>query len=295
MKVLFLDVDSNDFAVFFRKHRNMCEICESVNFYNRKRTNFFRKIIQFIGEKLFEPILYLIYGSWKKRIDEYDCFILPSRKSCKYALKLLKGKKVIVYYWNLITDKEMQPDKLRKDNVMLCTFDEGDAKKYNIQFVDTYYFDLNIPKVEIQSDLFYVGIVRPGREEKLKLIKDNLSNYPIVYDFHIMEYDNIAERLTYEQVVESIQKTKVIVDLTRDKQMGLTLRPLEALQFSKKLLTDNKNIVNYSFYNKQNIFILGADDENDLYNFIKSPYVPVPRELIEKYYFENWLKRIIAL
>lgn len=294
MKVLFLDIDISDFADFFREQRNLCEICDSENMYN-KLPSFIRKILQFIGIKLFPPILYLIYGKWKKKIEQYDYFILPSRKSCKYALKLLKNKKVIIYYWNLITEKEMSPNEIKQDNVKLCTFDEGDAKKYGIEYVDTYYFNLKKSEDTIDNDLFYVGVIRPQRIEKLKMIQRVSDMHKLNYDFHIMAYDNKKERLTYAEIVKRVQKSKVIVDLTREGQMGLTLRPLEALQFEKKLITDNKNIVNFEFYDKNNIFILGMDNEEKLYEFVQSPYIQVSNRYREKYYFENWLQRIIEL
>ena len=73
----------------------------------------------------------------------------------------------------------------------------------------------------------------------------------------------------------------------------MTLRPLEALQFKKKLVTDNKNIINYPFYRKENIFILGTDDIDQLYDFINSPYVDIGEDIIRYYHFENWLQRVI--
>lgn len=100
--------------------------------------------------------------------------------------------------------------------------------------------------------------------------------------------------MNYPSIINYIEHCKAIVDLIgHPTQEGLSLRPLEALFFKKKLITDNRAIKKTKLYNPNNIFILGEDPLVYLSEFIKSPYqLPSNYEEILNYYsFEEWTKR----
>ena len=293
-KSLFLDVDIDDFGDYFRDKRNSYEDIISLKVYNNLPT-FIRKIILFLGLKINKKFLWLVYGQWKYNIEQYDHVIIPSRKSCQYAIeKISLKRKIIVYYWNIVTEREIPPETFKNNkNVILCTFDPIDAKKYSMNFVDTYLFPINPQIRNISTDLFYVGIFRPNRNELLDYIKSSLKQYNLKLDFHIMKFNDKKNRMSYQDVLKHSMETRVIVDLNRENQCGLTLRPVEALILQKKLITNNKNIKNYDFYNRQNIFIIGEDNISDLYDFIVSPYVGIDELIVKRYYFENWVRKVI--
>ena len=66
---------------------------------------------------------------------------------------------------------------------------------------------------------------------------------------------------------------------------------MEALFLEKKLITNNKDIKNYDFYNPSNIFILGENNIEDIKEFINKPYEKVEQKIIDYYDFEQWLSR----
>ena len=47
---------------------------------------------------------------------------------------------------------------------------------------------------------------------------------------------------------------------------------MESLFYEIKLITDNKHIKNEVFYNKDNIFILDEDKNENLSDFLNKPY-----------------------
>ena len=100
--------------------------------------------------------------------------------------------------------------------------------------------------------------------------------------------------MDYYEIIKLVGESKAILDLNNGNQVGLTLRPLEALFFKKKLITNNINIINYDFYSPDNIFILGVDDISNLTIFLNKKYKEIDKKIIEKYDFSNWLKRLIA-
>ena len=51
------------------------------------------------------------------------------------------------------------------------------------------------------------------------------------------------------------------------------------------------NRLRRDFYCKDNIFIIGKDDINDLAEFINRPYKEVDSEIVDQYDFSSWLNR----
>ena len=95
----------------------------------------------------------------------------------------------------------------------------------------------------------------------------------------------------YSEVQKNIVASKAILDIQVSKTAGPSLRALEAVFYNKKLLTDDKNVKTFKFYNKQNIFIIDEDDWDNLNEFLDSPVLPVKEEDIEYYNVKNWLSR----
>lgn len=71
--------------------------------------------------------------------------------------------------------------------------------------------------------------------------------------------------------------------------MGLTLRPMEALFFGRKLITTNKDIKNYDFYCPENIFILDEQPDEDIRAFLNAPMKKIPFDIVSGYTAERWL------
>src|SRR5690606_24485813 len=100
-----------------------------------------------------------------------------------------------------------------------------------------------------------------------------------------------VKKIPYQEYLELISKTKAIIDIIPDGQSGLTVRPMESIFLKKKLVTTDLEIANQDFYNKQNIFIIGKDDESLLKEFIDSAYVPIADSVVYQYDLDGWLQR----
>lgn len=73
----------------------------------------------------------------------------------------------------------------------------------------------------------------------------------------------------YEEVIQSVVNTNCILEVMQDNQEGATLRYLEAVVYNKKLLTNNKSITTFPFYNPQYMKIFETVDDIDI-NWIKN-------------------------
>ena len=130
-------------------------------------------------------------------------------------------------------------------------------------------------------------------------MKNKFDFYELESKFHITPVRKKAKgyekwyknRMPYNEVLQYIEKSKAILDYVSDNQSGLTLRPLEAMFFRKKLITNDISIINRDFYKKENIFILGKDDISDLVDFLNNDYVKIDQKILDRYDFINWIER----
>ena len=128
-----------------------------------------------------------------------------------------------------------------------------------------------------------------NRKEKILKLKTEFEKKDLKLNFRIIE--KWEKLVSYDKYLEMLSETKCILDYNQDGQTGLSLRPMEALFLEKKLITNNKEIKNYDFYNSNNIFILEEDNIEDIKEFMEKPYKKIDSKIIDYYNFEQWLNR----
>lgn len=244
--------------------------------------------------------------NWKKNINNYKNFIIHASsitmKVPEYIYKRNPKAKIILWYWNPV-DKKTRPTKIKLKNIEKWTFDLNDAKKYNLNYNTQYYFaskSINKNK-KIKNDVFFIGLDK-GRGIYVKKIYDLLKKKGLKLDFNLVtkEKNNYNEEmisnfLSYDTILERISESKSILEIVQKNQSGPTLRTLESLFFSKKLITNNKNLKNYDFYNENNIIIIDIENIdkyiNEIISFLEKPYRKIDENIINYYEFNNWLMR----
>lgn len=243
--------------------------------------------------KVLKKIKIISIGKWKKDIKKYDEFIIFESMYNKKISEIIKKKnkncKVILYFWNPIN--ENTKNILKDSNIdEFWTFDKMDSLKYKIKYNPQFYTKIvKISKDKnIENDITFLGRPKNRKNDILK-IKNILDEKKLMTNFKII--DNEKDFVSYNQYLQMLSKSKCILDYNQNGQVGLSLRPMEALFLQKKLITNNKDIKTYNFYNSNNIFILGEDNIEKIKDFIDSPYKKIDQKIIDYYDFEQWLKR----
>ena len=59
-----------------------------------------------------------------------------------------------------------------------------------------------------------------------------------------------------------------------------------------KLITTNKDIKNYDFYNPNNIFVWDENTKEIPDSFFELQYQELPKEIFEKYSLKTWIKTV---
>ena len=206
-----------------------------------------------------------------------------------------------IYYCNPIEAifKNPREDlaKLARLGARLWSFDPVDARRFGIGMAGQFFRyvekepNSSPATLHFQSDCFFCGLPK-DRSSELAVLKLILERQGCTCDFIVPQSDE--ERISYVEYLERLSGSRCVVDLCQKMQTGLTRRPLEALFYGKKLITNNLLIKEYDFYNPKNVFIFGADNTSRLGEFVKEPAEPVSEDMKRKYDVNGWVKQWIT-
>ena len=288
---------------------NISKLQKLENIFHR----FFRKDIQYI------------HKIYTKNFNNHSQKKLRELKKCKtkfdYCL-VIRGDLVpefVINHARSISKKmvDFQLDGLSVSSKILdyqryfdriFVFDPDDVKKYPeaaLHFLPNCYFgepDFSIPS---EIDLLYIGQYLDERNVQLKNLHQYLEEHQLSYtshtslyrgrDFIPLHHKILHHKIstTYQENIDFVKKSKTLIDFKRDEHDGLSLRIFEAMQYGKKIITDNFSVKNYDFYHPNNIFVTNYVNLEGLVDFLQSPYQSLPSELVEKYSFKNWINTIL--
>lgn len=192
----------------------------------------------------------------------------------------------------------------------IYSFDSNDVNNYNFLPITNYnYLEEVKAKAKEVHDAVYVGSL----DDRVPLLIDLATKFKTMnLDFNCVvlgknkaldalkakgaDYITFKDNyISQEQLIEEYKKAKVIVDFVRDKQTGLSFRFFEALALKKKVITNNKNVLNYSFYNPNNIFVM--DDVNALpsIDFFTTEYEELVPDTYNNYTIDKWIEKVFNL
>ncbi len=231
-----------------------------------------------------------------------DVFIIRPDMLDDEVLTFIKNhtKRFIAYYYDS-TRRFLRKAEIIPFFDTVYSYDREDVNNFGLRFLTNYIFaESNTEDYEYQFFNISTNDYRfPLLENLTAYLKEKSWSYKIlVYNGSDMPARNveiITKQQTISEVAKLIKDCKIIVEIQRTEQVGLSFRIFEALGHRKKLITTNKDIVNYDFYNPQNILVV---DENNIKipkDFVNSPYVEIEEAILSRYKIENWVKPIFDL
>ena len=82
--------------------------------------------------------------------------------------------------------------------------------------------------------------------------------------------------------MEIFKESNCILDAPQAGQTGLTIRTIECLGAKRKMITTNKDIKKYDFYNESNILVFDGKIDKEC-DFFKNPFIELNEEIYKKY------------
>ena len=188
---------------------------------------------------------------------------------------------------------------------VIFAFDLEDAKKYSFSYSPLIY-DAD-PKYcreidEAHEDIvFYVGQAK-DRLEGLLNGYSRIRSLGIKCDFHIANVDETDKKydneivynkiMSYSEAVDRIKKSTCLIDIIQGDSTGLTIKTCEAVCYDKKLITSNKHVVEYPFYDSRYIRVIESSDDIDLGFFLDNKEVHYSKEGKQYFSADMFLERL---
>lgn len=188
------------------------------------------------------------------------------------------------------------------------TFDYKDSKEFGIKYLPLFYTPElenvgEIKKAKVY-DLLFIASYKESRlnfiNRVMEKYKDSLNIkvvlYLTIYRFiidklkgkRVRRKDVVFHPLPFEDYLDLLSKTKVVLDYTAATQTGLPMRIPEAIGARKKLITNNENVL-HEFNNSPNILVY-KDDEN-IKPFIDSEMEEMKER--ENYSVSSWIRELL--
>ncbi|MCK2084366.1 lipopolysaccharide biosynthesis protein [Aeromonas sp. 3925] len=228
--------------------------------------------------------------------------------------------KTVLYLWDSIKNKKNASDLIEYFDKVV-TFDKVDAlMDSRISFLPLFYVDAYAKSVNEPKDCPYqfsfIGTAHSGRYNLVTTIADSLgmkkvSNYLFFYSpsrllfilkkIFTNELNGISLRdisfksMTSEEIISVLADTKVVIDIEHPNQNGLTMRTIEMVGMQKKLITTNRNVMEYDFYNPNNILVVDRENPHIDISFMHSEYHDIDDAIREKYSLSSWLINLLSL
>lgn len=246
--------------------------------------------------------------------EAIDAAILHSIK------KAYPSAEMILYMWDSMRNKTGS----RNDDLIplfdrILSFDRNDCSViprmgFRPLFFRNEFASLADSGIAVSHDISFVGTIHSDRYSVCSVVGKRAMAMGLNCFFHLylsdkklfwiykasspgMKRSRIHEfsftPLPYERVVDVIAKSRCILDIQHPRQFGLTMRTIETLGARRKLLSTNRMITDYDFYNPANILCIDREAPDFPYDFIMTPYEAPSTEVYEKYSVIGWVKDIL--
>jgi hypothetical protein len=201
--------------------------------------------------------------------------------------------KKCVLFRNLVSSELAYVTKLYN----CYTFDLEDSVKYKMalyrQFCSGYEY-IKRNKFNHDNDFVFLGRDK-GRKNSLNALRKKLECYKVKIIIPnepasvlgtLMSYVGMTKKskLSYKEYLNLQLNTHIVIDFVQDKQSGLTMRTIEAIRASKKVLTNNPHVLSEPIYATGNVFYFTQDTSSkELEEFYKRPFSHIDETLICAY------------
>lgn len=267
--------------------------------YNFFLKTFLKKNLKtiYFGKKIIENL---------KEIDQIQDLIVVIKGDFidpKSVAELKKyGKKTIAYF-NDNTHRCPKIIRVIPHFDEVYSFEKEDCKKYNLKFGTNWIYNSNCVRNEKPFEYQVFNIISQDKRLSIlsKIASDlkakNITHKIFVYNKKFQRRTSTIEFITnhipLSEINEYISRSQVLLDINRKKQIGLTFRVFESIGLQKKLITTNSDIVNYDFYNPNNILVIDEKNPDIPVSFFEKEYQKIPEEIFNKYTLEGWIENVV--
>lgn len=285
--------------------------------FGKTIVKFFPKLLKKTTEKYYHQIIQ------DHKNNKYDVILiikcdLPTKKVLKELKETFPEAELRLHLWDSLNNV---PDIKEKISLFdrVTSFDRKDClDNSNFGFRPLFFADAfrEVAAGNADYNLSFCGTIHSDRYPILEKIRKSLeANKKKFYGYYYFQsymayfyhkilvngYKNSKmsefkfNQLCSADVNKINQKSKAILDIQHPNQIGLTMRTIESIGSKRKLVTTNPDIVNYDFYNPNNICVIDRNNPQIDEDFLNSEYENLPSALYEKYSLRQWVIDVLTM
>lgn len=268
--------------------------------------NFFSKILFNFNFKRHHLNIVLMRMLESTPKQDYILIIKGDDLSIKTIKAIKSHTKNLYAFFNDSTERYPRMKKIHSYFDKVYSFDRKDVQKFQFNFISNFIYFQKTVDTEIEYDVFNISSLDKRTEllpqfaaffKRLELnyklialskkIPEDLQNLGIEFTQKQFELNDILNNY--------VKRSKVLLDLQRPKQLGLSFRVFEALELEKKLITTNQDVVHYDFFNPNNILVVDPNNVQIPESFFDNPYSPIVDNIIDNYRINRWVEQVFNL
>ena len=264
--------------------------------------NFFSKLLlnRNIKDIYYDKVMVKRFAILK---DNYDLiFVIRPDLLTDHHLTTLRAKtsNFIGYYWDTI-DFYPRKKKILHYFHKIYSFDIQDCKKYNFDRLTNFYYYEPAPG-PIDKSVFCISHIEKKRYPFFNQIGKFLDENNITYRFLTKQskeklrspyIEYLKESIPYAEMLKLLNHYEIVLDIAKPNQHGLSFRIFEALGMNKKMITNNRSVMEYDFYNPNNILVIDFDNLVIPKSFFKTPFQPIDESIKQQYHLRSFVRTVV--
>lgn len=221
-----------------------------------------------------KPVCYILYGGQ---------YAVRDPRLCDYIRNLNPDNKIALHYRDLIKSEAKHIEMLKNKTDVIYTYDKGEAEKYGIKYDSSYVYsrlaEVSQPE-EFDYDLLFVGYAKDRLNLIHRVLKRAVENnirckFILVgvkedEKLNLPGVEYIDSTIPYKEVVDYVNRSRCILELTQENAEGATMRTAEAIVYKRKLLTNCNRARERADFNPEQMRAFTSENDID-YQFIKDP------------------------
>ena len=304
------------------------ELGASVDFFDQRPSNsFLAKVLIRLNNKFLTNTINRYYSQIIKQTEttqyDYVVFISPEVITKDLFLQLKAAQKnaeFILYMWDSFNNKSKNIIDIVPFFDFRYSFDKIDCGKpaYDLRYRPLFFLNA-YSKVSNEKgkeyDLLFIGTIHSDRYTILSKCGTPASVQKLTHFYYMFFPSKILyylkrivdpslwktrfsefrfDALKKNEIIEYLEKSRVVIDIQHPSQIGLTMRTIEMIGARRKLITTNPDIVNYDFYNPNNICVIDRVNIKLDPGFFHTNMVPLDNAIYEKYSIDGWIKDLFS-
>ncbi|GGA11989.1 hypothetical protein GCM10010923_23370 [Blastomonas marina] len=265
-------------------------------------------------------------GIYRKQLDAYHRRIVEQSAGKDYDVVLFiqvhhmapetvqrlrelhPSARFVLYNWDSLTTHDFTPWLPFFDHA--ATFDPEDAEALGIAYLPLFaiptFFEIDRDRPK-DFDLYFVGAIGTlHRFDALARLHAFAEQHGLATHFHlvcspVMRATLLRKRkpipgltgkgIGFDSVIDLLERSRGTFDFANHRQSGYTMRVIENMCAERKIVTENRRILDEPFYREDRFHVVDGHDFSGVPEFLARPIESILDT--SQFSIDNWLRQLV--